>query len=76
MKSQNQTKYFLNTNVDAYGITKGNIVMYVVAIYICIKYLNFGVFQGQIFLSFFLLKSFELHLPHIRPECSISQVIL
>lgn len=45
MKSQNQTKYFLNTNVDAYGITKGNIVMYVVAMYICIKYLNFGVFK-------------------------------
>ena len=48
MKSQNQMKYFLNTNVDAYGITKGNIVMYVVAKYICIKYLNFWVFQGQI----------------------------
>lgn len=52
MKSQNQLKYFLNTNVGTYGITKDNIATCVVAQYDCIKYLNFLVFQDQIVFTY------------------------
>lgn len=73
MKSQNQFKYFLKTNVDTYGITKDNIATCVVAQYVCIKYLSFLVFQDQIVFIFFS-KSFEFHFHHIHPESSGSQV--
>lgn len=53
MKSQNQFKYFLNTNVDTYGITKDDIATCVVAQYVCIKYLSFLVFQDQIVFTYF-----------------------
>lgn len=64
MKSQNQLKYFLNTNVGTYGITKDNIATCVVVQYVCIKYLNFLVLQDQIVFTYFLPqtpKSLEFH---------------
>lgn len=75
MKSQNQFKYFLNTNVDTCGITKDDIATCVVAQYICIKYLSFLVFQDQIvFTYFFFSKSFEFHFHHIHTDSSVRQV--
>lgn len=77
MKSQNQFKYFLSTNVGTYGITKDHIATYVVAQYVCIKYLNILVFQDQIVFTYFSpKKSLEFHFDHIHPESSISQVSL